>query len=82
MCGCEPAVGQLTHLNNHIRYYRDNKSKILLAELHKLWKHYATYLKDNCFRKDDSTPCKSTNNTKFEIGQAVVIKYHVSCFQT
>ena len=51
--GHEPAEGHLTHLNNCSRYYRDNKGKIILAELHKLWKHHAAYLKDICYRNDD-----------------------------
>ena len=43
MFGQEPAEGQLTHLNNCSGCYRDSKGKIILEELHKLWKHHAAY---------------------------------------
>ena len=56
MFGCEWTEGQLTHLNNCSRYYKDNNGKIV--KLHKLWKHHATYLKDIHYRKDDSKPCR------------------------
>ena len=49
----------------------------MLAELHKLWKHHSPYLKEICNRRDDYTPCKSKNNSKFEIGQEVMVKNHV-----
>ena len=49
----EPAEGQLAHLNNFNGYYRDCKSKIILAELHKLLKHHAAYIMEICNRKDD-----------------------------
>ena len=76
MFGHEPAEGQLTHLNNCSRYYRDNNGEIILAEFHKLWKHHPAYLKDIHYRKDDSKPCKPRNNTKFEIGQKAMVKHH------
>ena len=71
---CELAEGWLTHLNNSSRYYEDNKDKIILAELHKMWKHYVVYLKEICTRKDDYTPSKPKNNTKCEIGWTVMVK--------
>ena len=76
MFGCESAEGWLTSLNNCSRQYRDNMGKIILAELHKLWKHHAAYLKDIHHRKDHSIPCKPRSTTKFEIGQAVVVTNH------
>ena len=42
-----------------------------------LWKHHAAYLRDICNRKDNCTPPKPTNNTKFEIGQTVMVRNHV-----
>ena len=72
----EPAEGWLTHLNNCSRYHGDNSGQIILAELHKMWKHHATYLKDIQYRKDDSKPYKPRNNTKFEIGQTVMLNNH------
>ena len=69
MFGHEPAEGWLTHLNYCSRYYRDDKGNIIVAELHKLWKHDAAYLKEIHNRKDDYTPFKPENNTKFKIGQ-------------
>ena len=74
--GHEPAEGQLTHLNNCSRFHRDNRGKIMLAKLQKLWKHHAAYLKDVHYRKDKFKPCKPRNNIKFEIGQTVMVKIH------
>ena len=76
MFGHDPALGQLSYLNNFSRYYRDSKGIIILAVLHKKWKHHAAYLKDIHNTEDDYTPCKSKNNTKFEICQAVMVKTH------
>ena len=75
MFGYKPA-DQLTYLNSCSRYYGDNNGKIMLTKLHKLWKHHAAYLKDIDYRKDDSKPCMSRNNTKFETGQAALVKNH------
>ena len=58
MFGHEPAESQLAHCNNCSRYYRDRKGKIILAELKKLWKQHAAYLKQTCSRQDDYTPSK------------------------
>ena len=76
MFGHETVEGRLTHLYKCSRYYREKKDKIILEELHKLWKHCATYLRDKHNRKDDCTPSKPTSNAKFEIGQAVVVRNH------
>ena len=76
MFGHEPIEGRLTHLNNCNWYYGDNKGKVILAELHKLWKYHAACLKDIHYRKDDSTPCKPKNNMCFEVGQAIIDKNH------
>ena len=76
MHGHEPAEGQLTHLNNCSRYSGDNKGQTILAELHKLWKHHAAYLKEICNRKDDCTPSEPTNNSKFKIRQGVMVRNH------
>ena len=76
MFGCEPAKGCLTNLNNSSRYYRDSKGKIILAELHKLWKHHAAYLKEVLNRKDNYSPFKPKRNTKFKIGKAEMVKSH------
>ena len=72
MYGPEQTEGWLTHLNNCSRYYGDNKGKVILTELHMLWKHHAAYLRDIHNRKDNCTPPKPTNITKFEIGQTVM----------
>ena len=53
----------------------------MLAKLHKLWKHHAAYMKDIQYWKDDSKCCKPRNNTKFEIGQAVMVKNYMSHVQ-
>ena len=76
MFGFGHAESQLAYLNNCSRYYTDNSGKIILAKLHKLWKHHAAYLKDIHYKKDDSKPCKPRNKTKFEIGQTVMIRNH------
>ena len=76
MFGCEPAEGQLTHLNNCSRYYGDNNGKIILVKHTKLWKHHAAYLKDILYRNDSSKLLKPRNNTKFEIGQVVMVENH------
>ena len=78
MFGDEPEEDWLAHLNNCCRYYRDDKGKIILAELCKLWKHQATYLKDICNGKDNSIPSKPANNSKFEIGQVVIVRNHAN----
>ena len=51
--------------------------KIILAELHKLWKHHTVYLKNIHYREDGSKPYKPRNNTTFEIGQTIMVKHHV-----
>ena len=71
---CESAEGQLTHLNNCSRCYGDNKGKIILTEFCKLWKHHAAYLRDMHNWNDDCTLSKHTNNTKFQIGQTVMVR--------
>ena len=76
MFGNEISEGQLTHLNNCSRYYRDHKGKIILTQLHKLQKHHAAYLKKICNQKEDFTPSKPTNYAKFEIEQAVMVRNH------
>ena len=62
MFGCEPAEDKLNHLYNYSRYYADSKGRIILAEVHKLWKDHVAYLKEIHNRKDDYTPSKPTNN--------------------
>ena len=49
----------------------------MLAQLYKLWKHHAAYLKEIPNRKDDYTPSKHTNNTKLKVEQAVMVRNHV-----
>ena len=71
MFGHEPVEDWLTHPICS-RYYRDNKGKIILKELHMLCKHCAAYLRDKCNRKDYCTPPKPMNNAIFEIGQTVI----------
>ena len=66
----------LIHLNNCSRYYGNNKGKIILAVFHKLWKYHAAYIRDIHNRKDDFSPSKPTNNAKFKIGQAVIVRNH------
>ena len=46
MFGWDPAEGCLTHLNNSNTYHGTNKGKIILEELHKLWKHHAGHLRE------------------------------------
>ena len=52
----------------------------MLAELQKLWKDMATYVKDICNRKEELYPFQSYNNAKFEFAQAVIVRNHT--FQT
>ena len=56
MFGWDQAEGCLSHLNNSNRYNGTNDGKIVLEELHKLWKHHAKHLK-KCI-KEIST-CKN-----------------------
>ena len=82
MFGHNLAEGQLTLPKNCSRYYRNNRGKIILEELHKLWKHHTAHLKDLCQRKEN-TGHNHSNSTKFEIGQPVVVKNScTSYFQT
>ena len=46
MFGWDPAEGWLTHFNNSNRYHRTNERKIILEELHKLWKHHTKHLRE------------------------------------
>ena len=46
MFGWDKEEGHLTHLNNSNRYYGTNEGKIILQELHKLWKHHTTQLRE------------------------------------
>ena len=47
MFGQDPTEGCLTHLNNN-RYYETNEGKVVLEELHKLWKHHTKHISDLC----------------------------------
>ena len=53
----------------------------MFKELHKLWKHHAIHLKELC-QSENPTEQIHSNNTKFEIGQPVMVKNHMSYFQT
>ena len=46
MFGCNEAEGCLSHLNNSNIFYGTNEGKIVLEELHKLWKHHTNHLKE------------------------------------
>ena len=70
-----PAEGCLTHHNNN-RYYGTNKGKIILEQLHKLWKDHSAHLIELHQRKEYTHQQINKNNTKFEISQAVKVKYH------
>ena len=48
----------------------------MLEELHKLYKHHTTHIKDLCQRKENLTKQNHKNSTKFEIGQPIMVKYH------
>ena len=72
MFSYETVQGWLTHLNNCSRYYGDNKGKIILAELHKLWKHHEAYVKD--IQERWLYPCKPKNNNTLEIGQPIMVE--------
>ena len=48
----ELAEGCIAHLNNRNGYDVTNKGKILLEELHKLWKHHAAHIKELLQRKN------------------------------
>ena len=76
MFGCNPAEGQVSHFNNCNRYYGNNRGKIILEKLHKLWKHHAEHLKDLCQWTENPTEHNHNNSTEFEIGQPVVVKNH------
>ena len=71
-----PAEGHLTHLNNCTSYYENSKEKIILEELHKLWKHHTAHLKELHQKNENSTGQNPNNSTKFEIGQPVMVKNH------
>ena len=74
--GCNPA-GHLTHLNKSNRYYVTNEGKIVLEELHKLWKHHAKHIRQLCQRNEHKDQQINKHNPKFEIGQPVMVKNHV-----
>ena len=50
-----------------------------MEELHQLWKHLTAHLKDLCQRKENPTGHNHNKSTKFEIGQAVMVKNH-TCY--
>ena len=77
MFGHEPAEGSLGHLNNCNRYYGDNNGKIIQAKLHKLWKHNAGYLGTYITERITLKCFKPRNNSKCEIGQAVMATNNV-----
>ena len=50
--------------------------KIILEELHKLWKQHAVHSQGLCQRKRNPTGYNHSNNEKFKIGQPVIVKNH------
>ena len=76
MFGLDPAKGHLSHLNNNNTYYGTSEGKIVLEELHKLWKHHAKHLKEMHQRNKHMDQQISKNYPKFEIGQLVMVKNH------
>ena len=48
-----------------------------LDELHKSWKYHTKDLKEMCQRNEHMDQQISGNNSKFEIGQPVMVKNHV-----
>ena len=55
----------------------ETTGKIILEELHKLWKHHASNLKDLYQRKENPAGHNYNINIIFIIGQPVMIKNHV-----
>ena len=47
-----------------------------MEELHKLWKHHTTHLKELYQRKEKPTEQSHNNSTKFKICQPVMVKNH------
>ena len=76
MFGCDPAKGCLFHLNSIKRHYGSNEGKIVLGELHKLWKHHAKHLKEMHQRNEHIDHQISKKNPKFQISQPVMVKNH------
>ena len=68
------AEGYITHLNNGNKYYGMNQGKILLEELHKLWKHHVAHLRELHQRKEYTDQQINKNSIKFKIGQTVMVK--------
>ena len=76
MFGQDLAEGCLSPLNNSNRYYSTHEGKVVLEELHKLWKHHTNHLKEMCLWNEHMNHQISSNNPKFEIGQLVMVKNH------
>ena len=76
MFGLDPAEWYLSHLNNSNRYCGTNEGKIVLEELHKLWKQHTKHLKEMHNRNLHKDQQISKNNQKFEICQQAMVKNH------
>ena len=66
----------LSHLKNSNRYYGSNQGKIIMEELHKLWKHHPNYLRKMHQRDEHLDHQIGNNNPKFEVDQPVMVKNH------
>ena len=69
----------ISHLNNSNRYYGTDEGKMVLEELHKLWKHHAKHLKEMHQRNEHVDQQISKNNLKFELSRPVIVKNHAHC---
>ena len=47
-----------------------------MEELYKLWKHHTTHVRELCQRKEYTEQQVNKNNTKFKLGQPVMVKNH------
>ena len=70
----DPVEEQLTHLNNCSKYCGNNKGKIILEDLHKLWKQHTAHLKELFQRIENHTEQNHNSGIKFEIGKPIIVK--------
>ena len=69
----------MSHINNSNMYCGTNEDKIVLEELHKLWKLHTNHLRKMHKRNEHKDVPSGNNNLKFEVRQLVMIKDHANC---
>ena len=63
----QATAGCLSHLNNSNRNYDTNEGKIVLEELHKLWKHHTNHLKERYQRNEHKDAPPTTITPSFKL---------------